>query len=258
VTRALGLVFTVLALGCTAAEMPRPPASPASPKRPAAVAAAAPAAAPAPDPELEKLHAGIEAALAPRASAPTRSPEAELAPIPPLSREPQVDPAVDSSPSARLPPDSVRRVVRLAAGRFRNCYQDALRRAPKIQGRVVVRFVIGPDGAVSSAQEESATLADRIGRQCVLAAFFDLRFPIPPGQNITVSYPLLFSTASADEPVALHDARRVAEAPPPGFEAAFRAGRPVPGPAPSQHQPTKEPAASASGCTAGDPMCPGL
>ncbi len=257
-TRALWVVFAVFALGCTAAEVPRPPASPASPKRPVAVAAAAPAAAPAPDPELERLHAGIEAELAPQASAPARSPAAELAPIPALSREPQLDPPVESSRGARLPPESVQRVVRLASGRFRDCYQDALRRAPKLQGRVVVRFVIGPDGSVSSAREESATLADRIGRKCVLAAFFELRFPIPPGQTIIVSYPLSFSTGNADEPVALHDARRAAEAPPPGFEEAFRAGRPVPGPAPGQHQPVKERPESASSCTAGDPMCPEL
>lgn len=202
--------------------------------------------------ELARLHAGIEAALSPVAvDAPAPSPE-ELTPIPPLVREVPVSAWVAPDPNVRLPADAIRRVVRQAAGKFRGC---ALQRHPDAHGRVDVRFTIGPDGAVSVAREENVTLPDRALRRCILETFFELRFPVPPGQVIEVSYPLVF--AEGERPVELREAARVAQKPPPGFEEAYRAGRPVPGLAPTRHESEQSPK-PASSCPSGDPMCPEL
>ena len=77
-----------------------------------------------------------------------------------------------------LPPEVIQRIVRQNFGRFRFCYENALRNNPSLQGRVAVRFVIGRDGAVS----------------CVVRAFYGLSFPQPDeGGIVTVVYPIMFT-----------------------------------------------------------------
>lgn len=98
-----------------------------------------------------------------------------------------------TSVSGRLPPEAVQRVVRANFGRFRACYEDGLRRNPTLAGGVTTRFVIGRDGAVSSADSGGATMSDPAVVSCVTRAFYGLSFPQPEGGVVTVSYPILFS-----------------------------------------------------------------
>lgn len=155
----------------------------------------------------------------------------------------------------RLPPESVQRVVRKSAGRFRECLQRGLESDPQRQGRVVVRFTIGADGRVSRAEEELATFPDRDARRCLLQRFFELQFPPPPEQSLTIRYPLRISNGAARPPDALRDARRTAEPPPPGFAEALRTGRRVSPPAPptTASPPPRE--AAPKPCSDSDPLC---
>lgn len=95
--------------------------------------------------------------------------------------------------SGRLPPEVIQRIVRQNFGRFRLCYEAGLKKDPKLEGRVSVSFVIGRDGAVSSAKNAGSDMTDRDVVECVLRAFSGLSFPAPEGGIVTVSYPLLFS-----------------------------------------------------------------
>ena len=94
--------------------------------------------------------------------------------------------------SGRLPPDVIQRIVRQNFGRFRNCYEIGLRANPNLEGRVVARFVIGRDGAVSNVSA-GGDLPDAQVRSCVASAFYGLSFPTPENGIVTVSYPIVLT-----------------------------------------------------------------
>jgi hypothetical protein len=96
--------------------------------------------------------------------------------------------------NGRLPPEVIQRVVRTRTASYRACYEQGLRTDPALSGNVTVRFVIGRDGAVSSASNASSTLPATVA-SCVVRQFASLQFPQPEGGIVTVNYPLTFSPA---------------------------------------------------------------
>ena len=95
----------------------------------------------------------------------------------------------------RLPPDTIRRIVRQSHSMFRGCYQLALQTNPTLAGSITTRFLIGPDGRVKSAQNLGHDLPDAKVITCVTGVFRSLTFPEPPGgAPVTVTYPLTFSS----------------------------------------------------------------
>jgi hypothetical protein len=95
--------------------------------------------------------------------------------------------------SGHIPPEVIQRIVRQNFGRFRLCYENGLRNSPNLAGRVSVRFVIGRDGAVSSAANGGSDLPDGGVVSCVTRAFYGLSFPQPDEGIVTVTYPIMFS-----------------------------------------------------------------
>jgi hypothetical protein len=106
---------------------------------------------------------------------------------------PRIRPLGVTSVGGRLPPEVIQRVVRQNFGRFRQCYEDGLRRNPTLEGRVAVRFVIGRDGAVSNAANGGSDLADSSVVSCVIGAYYGLSFPPPEDGIVKVVYPILFT-----------------------------------------------------------------
>lgn len=99
-----------------------------------------------------------------------------------------------------LPREVIQRIVRRHLARFRYCYERGLLNDPKLQGRVIGRFVIAKDGSVSSVQT-SGDLPDDAVRECVRLVFAKLSFPAPdPTGIVTVSYPLVFKPSEPDPP----------------------------------------------------------
>jgi hypothetical protein len=100
--------------------------------------------------------------------------------------------AKDTTVSGHLPGDVIQRIVRQNFGRFRQCYELGLRSNPNLEGRVVARFVIGRDGAVSNVSA-GGDLPDATVRSCVASAFYGLSFPSPSDGIVTVSYPIMLN-----------------------------------------------------------------
>lgn len=98
-----------------------------------------------------------------------------------------------TSVSGRLPPEVIQRIVRQNFGRFRLCYEKGLEKNPALEGRVAVRFVIGRDGAVTSATNGGSDLPDDAVIACIVKSFNALSFPQPEGGIVTVNYPIMFS-----------------------------------------------------------------
>jgi hypothetical protein len=96
--------------------------------------------------------------------------------------------------NGHLRPEVIQRVVRQNFGRFRFCYEAALRANPGLQGRVVVKFAIDRSGAVALSTDAGSDLSDPAVTACVVRAFADLSFPPPDGGTVMVVYPLVFSS----------------------------------------------------------------
>ncbi len=95
--------------------------------------------------------------------------------------------------NGRMPPEVIQRVVRQNNGRFRGCYEAALRANPGLAGRVAVKFVIDRGGAVAIAADGGSDLPDEGVRRCVVSSFLSLSFPAPQGGTVAVVYPIMFS-----------------------------------------------------------------
>jgi hypothetical protein len=92
-----------------------------------------------------------------------------------------------------LPPDVIQKVVRGDFDKFSRCYALGLSKNPKLEGSVLLRFVIDPSGGVSGGQSESAsTMPDKDVVACILRELKTVRFPQPNGGFVTVVYPLVF------------------------------------------------------------------
>jgi len=96
-----------------------------------------------------------------------------------------------------IPADVIRRVVLRNIGQVNHCYQQGLAINPGLTGRVAVRFVIGPNGAVMTAAPASDNLGMPSVSACIAGAVQRWSFPVPAETGvITVTYP--FSLIPAD------------------------------------------------------------
>jgi TonB family protein len=97
-----------------------------------------------------------------------------------------------ASIQGKLAPEEIARVVRSHLGAIRLCFERALNRDPNLRGTVKVKFVIGPDGKVRSADDAGSQMASTEVVECVRDAFRKLTFPPPDGGTVTVVYPIVF------------------------------------------------------------------
>jgi hypothetical protein len=88
----------------------------------------------------------------------------------------------------------IQAVVRTRLTQINQCYQAGMQRSPELGGRLAIHFEIAPHGEVFFAHLGGVSIADPTMQRCVLDAFRDLRFPPPPEGQMSVSYPLVFST----------------------------------------------------------------
>lgn len=130
----------------------------------------------------------------PRAK-PTSEPEAPAPPLP--------EPAFEGP---RIKKEYIQERVRedffpLARG----CYDDLLKRHPKIQGKVALHFTIVGDEGVGGIVEEASvgdesTLRDDEFDTCMTESMLSMSFPPPKGGGVvTVIYPIAFSPDEDEE-----------------------------------------------------------
>jgi Ca-activated chloride channel homolog len=85
-------------------------------------------------------------------------------------------------------------VIKRHMNQIRYCYQRELQQDPGLAGKVVMKFTVGADGAVSSAEVETSTLGSATVEGCILGRFQRMTFPVPAGSGVVVvRYPLVFS-----------------------------------------------------------------
>src|SRR5690606_12791651 len=102
-------------------------------------------------------------------------PPAEAPPPPAASAAPEASnkpadaaPApAPEPPKGKLAPAEIQKVVRGNFQVMRTCYEEGLQKNPSLEGRIAVRFVIGTDGKVQSAGEDSQPFPDPAVAKCV-------------------------------------------------------------------------------------------
>ena len=119
----------------------------------------------------------------------------------------------------RLPDENIQRVVREKAPRIRDCYARALPRNAALRGRVVVRFVIGQDGAVVFADAASSELPDQEVIRCVVDVVRTLSGFHGATRNATVVYPFSFTPGGGTLPA--HEVQRVLDGARPRFRICY-------------------------------------
>jgi hypothetical protein len=85
----------------------------------------------------------------------------------------------------------VRRVIQEHASQIRYCYEQELQRDPRLEGKVVVKWIINGDGHASGAQVDAGTtLASERVHRCMMDRIQSWEFPKPKGGGIAViTYP---------------------------------------------------------------------
>ena len=96
-----------------------------------------------------------------------------------------------------LAKEDITSAIRKDLPAIRACYENALKRSPKLEGKLSVKFAIGEDGKVRSAEDASdEKFPDAKVTQCVLGRVRALRFPKPVGGGVVnVKYPFVFKSA---------------------------------------------------------------
>lgn len=95
-----------------------------------------------------------------------------------------------------LSKEVIRRVIQRHINEVRFCYEQELNSRPDLSGRVQVKFIISPSGAVQAANVESSTLGSSRAEGCIAQAVRRWTFPAPDGGGIViVSYPFVLEAA---------------------------------------------------------------
>ena len=93
----------------------------------------------------------------------------------------------------KLAPELIQSVVRRGFGDFRLCYEQGMKRNPKLAGRVATKFLIRIDGRVSTSELDCTTLPDDEVVDCIVHRFAQFVFPPPDGGPVAVVYPIMFN-----------------------------------------------------------------
>jgi hypothetical protein len=104
---------------------------------------------------------------------------------------PPPPPRVEMNASGGLEREIVRRVVRRNEAQVRYCYERALQGDPDLAGRVELKFLIAPTGAVQSAAVQRTEVGREVG-ECIAGAVRRMSFPAPEGGIVAVSYSWTF------------------------------------------------------------------
>ncbi len=98
-----------------------------------------------------------------------------------------------------LSPEAIRRVVLRNLGQIAHCHEQALALQPDAAGRVVVRFIIGPNGSVLGSNAQQVAYPASAAAQCMANAVRRWQFPTPEGGGVvTVSFPFNLSAPEED------------------------------------------------------------
>ncbi len=92
-----------------------------------------------------------------------------------------------------LPREVIQGVINENKQQVRYCYEYQLQKSKDLEGRVMVRWIIGATGRVKHAKVRESTLGSQAVEKCIEAKIRTWRFPAPSGGGVVeVNYPFVF------------------------------------------------------------------
>jgi hypothetical protein len=93
-----------------------------------------------------------------------------------------------------LSKEVIRRVIGRHINEVRFCYEQELNSRPDLQGRISVKFIISPTGAVQTAAVDNSDMGNAKVEQCIAGAVRRWTFSAPEGGGIVVvTYPFVLA-----------------------------------------------------------------
>jgi TonB family protein len=88
--------------------------------------------------------------------------------------------------------EEVRVVLELRKGALYAAYNQALKRNPKLAGKVVLEFTVEASGAVENLSVRSSQLTDEAFLDAIKSIAGKMQFPLEPVEKLVTTYPLDF------------------------------------------------------------------
>lgn len=99
----------------------------------------------------------------------------------------------DASVEGGLDRDQIIAVIERNKGQAVYCYEKGIQSNPNLGGRVMIKFLVGPSGSVSSASVASSSMGSSSVESCIVNKLRAWRFPRPKGNvAVKVNYPFNF------------------------------------------------------------------
>lgn len=92
----------------------------------------------------------------------------------------------------RLAKSKILRGINADLSGLRSCYEKELKKDQRLQGKMVVGFVIDQDGQVARANIRSSEIDNKRVKSCIVSRVRRLKFAKPDGGSVEVAYPLNF------------------------------------------------------------------
>ena len=96
---------------------------------------------------------------------------------------------VGAATAGQIAPEVIRDVTLAHIGEVNACHEAGLDTVPDARGRVTVRYVIGSEGRVLSAEVASSTHPLPAVAVCIASTIRSWQFSPPTGGAVTVQYP---------------------------------------------------------------------
>jgi hypothetical protein len=94
-----------------------------------------------------------------------------------------------------MDPSIIERIIKNHLGYIKWCYEKELNTNPEIEGKIVVDFIIGVEGMVTSSKVKNSSMGSDPVESCIARRIKTLRFPNPKSGIVQVFYPFIFRVA---------------------------------------------------------------
>jgi TonB family protein len=139
-------------------------------------------------------HALLVAALLMGCASKPASPATE--PAGPSCFKAGAEPLATTPPAGSLDIETIRPVIRAHVADVKSCYEAGLREQRGSGGRVVVEFLVSPEGVVQVSRIAESTMGFPRVEECLARAFCAWRFPPPRGGEAVGTYPFVMTPAT--------------------------------------------------------------
>ncbi|MBN2360373.1 MAG: AgmX/PglI C-terminal domain-containing protein [Deltaproteobacteria bacterium] len=107
----------------------------------------------------------------------------------------QIKASVVEDVDGNLDPKQITAAIKSRLSGIKQCYEQALKRNPKLAGKIIATFVIDENGRVTETRIDSDSLGDSSVASCIIGIIKRVRFPKPDSGTVQASFPFVFTPA---------------------------------------------------------------